>query len=465
MKRSLFLFLIFSSLIFSKTVSNVNSSINTSSSSSSSSSDSNYSSDAYGGYTEKTQVVGVEDLLDKTKFEAKSFSQWMDLYYQSRVVETFLTLYEEDHIDENGIALDRIRFGSTVYAPGKVVIPSKLIPYFQEQFTARQLFSVLIEADILDKEGFIIGFPEGADFRGSDFNFLFENIKRVDLGFNHAHLEEDLKRQLVEYLISQQSVKKVTSVTTTDYQSRGDTFLEQIGMQIAGAFVGKYLFKDKVNVAKQKVNWIPHLQPVQYLDDFYIGFNKYPYAYNSGSQWLWNGKSRRTIIEADYLQDDSIDQYLIAVKKQFLSQSKDILGKFQKSHSYFQIFTRNHLLQDEVSDLSFYSLGIGAGGSLTYKNSIDVGFGLAFQDSDYLSVGLMSFIEWEWFAFRPLSFSVLFAGYQQPNQDGSNWSFSEQEIRTNIYVPYGAIRVGYRRLGSGPDTLTHQVFGGYTISF
>lgn len=463
MKRYTLLFLIISSFIFSKSVSNVSSSVNTSSSSSSS--NSNYSTDSRGGYTENTQIVGVEELLDKTKFEPRSFSTWMSLYYQSRVIEAFLTLYKQDHIDENGVALDRIRFGSIVYSPGKVVIPSKLIPYFQEQFTSAQLFSVLKEASILDDQGFIIDFPEGDIFRHSDFNFLFEKIKIIDLGFNEKHLEDDLKRQLVEYLVSQQSVKKVTSVTTTDYQSREDTFLAQLGMQLAGAFIGKYLFKDKVNVEKQKTNWVPHLQPTQYLDDFYIGFNKYPYAYNSGSQWLWNGKTRRTVLDVDYLEDDSINQYLVAVKKQFLFPSKDVLGKFQKSHGYFQVFTRNHMLQDDLDDLSFYSLGIGLGGSITYKNSLDAGLGLAFQNGDDLSVGLMSFIEWEWFAFRPVSFSALFAGYQQPNQEGSNWSFSEQELRTNIYLPYSAIRVGYRRLGSGPDTLTHQIFGGLTISF
>jgi hypothetical protein len=468
LKTVFLFFFLFLPLLFSSSLSDIETSINKGSDSSYSSStdNNNYHVEEKGGFEENTTIVGVEELLDNTRFSANDFKGWMSLYYQSKMIETFMSLYKNQHIDSQGIALETLQYGDIKFPQGTVVLPSKLTGHYKKEFTKTDLLDVLIDENVLDVEGFLVDFPTFTNkFYDADFSFVLEKLQGVDLDISIDKLDLDLKQQLYELLISQQKVKKITSVTTTDYVSREDDFLSQLAMQFAGSFVGDVLFKDKTKVSKQKVNWVPHLQPSKYLTGFYIGFNDYPFAYDSGSRWLWNGSLKQRVIDFDYLEYEDVSQYLISAKKQYLFGSKDILGNFSTGHAYGQVYTRNHLLQDGSNSLNFYSLGIGLGGAVTYKNNIDFGIGIAVQDGEDLSVGLTTFLGWEWFVFDPVSISVLGALYEQPKEAATNWSFSEQEVTLKFHLPHLALRTGYRRLGAGGSTLTNSLFFGCTATY
>jgi len=464
---ALVLFVFFSSTSFLfADLNSIEATINKGSDSSDNSSTYNsYTVEEKGGFQENTQVIGVENLVDKTNFEPASFNKWMELYYEAQVIEYFMSLSRRNLIDSNGVALDNIQYGAISFKQGEVVLPARFTPEFKREFNTQELFRTLQDANVLDENGFIADFPNYSnEFYAGDFNYLLDRINPMYIGLSGS-LDDDMKLQLFEFLVSQQKVKKVTTYTTTTYTSREDNFLEQVGMQLAGSLVGKYLFKDKTDVTKQKESWVPHLYTPKYLSGYKIGFNEYPFKYNSGSRWLWNGDVSQTQLFFDYLQSEDIDQYLIAIKRVRALAVKDILGKFQTSHVYGHVYSRNHLLQDGDESLSFYTLGIGAGGSITYKHSLDVGFGLAVQNGDDTSVGLHTFLEWDWYMFRPLSLNVHLGLFEQPDETGSKWSLSEQSIGLNLHIASMALRTGYRRLGTGPDTLTDSVFAGVSTQF
>lgn len=404
-----------------------------------------YSSEERSGYTSHTSVTGKEELFVQEKFEPNDFISWLQIYYAAKSIETFITFEKEGKIDRRGV----LTVSYKDIPAGKIIEPKLFYDEKRDHLTPTDFFKFLQSYNILDENGYAKHITARADkLEDVDFSQLERKVMSVDLSFDNKVLEENMKRDLYRLIKTAHQVNKITTVTTTDYQSRENGLLNNVVDQMAGSFLGNIFFKNKEQTSTHRAGWSPSFYPSNYLDNYYVTFNDYPFQYGAKSIWGWNGRTSINELSYTYL-DDTTSVSTLEYRHKVTSLKKG--GLTLGNSGYGGVYASSIFLSDNSGKLNLHTLGLGIGVGSSFI--LEPQFGLTLKDtlSDN-AIGLNLGINTKWYLLKFLSLHANFNSYFQPESNGTNWQLEEQKYGLSLHQKQFSIEGGYQRLSSDFDT-------------
>ena len=422
-----------------------------------------------GSYETNVAILSSDALFVRAQFEKAQFDFLLTLIVRAKAFENLQSFVTTGRVSEslNLVQNSPLVLGNKVILVGDSVVLEDLLGIWQSQLNQDWLWSKLIKAGILDKDGRAIGIQDTLENHFSEANFqkLHIAIQKIDFGITTTDLADNLRRDLYDYILNEHQVLKVTQQQTTRYTSAGKDFFGSIADSIGGSVMGAIFHPDKTQTTQQKKPWDARTVVDPYfLRNFSLGFLPYPYF--AGNQGMVGVKGHTDTTALNYASGSFNDR----VSYFSLSGIYRNKGKLEPiaAVGFFDLGAKYTRLADPLNTIKSTDFFVGLGGAGTHF-MLDLNVGLShLNGTKYDSLGVLYGFSGYLYPINPISFDMQFVGRSQPNlfsDKKTNWEYNEFGVGASVSLWSTSVRVGYQWLLSGEKLLNEGATFGIQYAF
>ncbi len=362
------------------------------------------------GYNTTTQVSNQRHFFIKHRFTPESFSVWVKLATEAKANDTYTQLLRDGWLSGKGMATRTFSIHGRTFPENDGVRVSDLIPITPPPV---DILAVLIEHDVLSKEGYLNGVTANltTEFYNVDFGFLQQRISALPIGITDPSADAALKTELLNLIIGSHRGMETTVVETTRYQSRSDNIILNVIESWTGNALGSVFLPDRSKISTTQVAYIPALD----VDGFYprsFGFAQSPYEDNRSGIWSLNGLSTRTPLTVGGMQYVNGTQQFGNISFQ---NRIHLTGNTRRSFQFADLTVSYTSVEQYAETTQCVGFGVGAGrvdANFNWRAGINLGYVKAPVTQ---GVAYGASFETDWYVFNPFSLTIRGSILRNPN--------------------------------------------------
>ncbi len=404
------------------------------------------------GFRTDTKVVGSRSIIQIRKMRSIDFLGLSFLTNTARAIETFLELQKEGSITEEGeVLIVNLKLGGVHFSRGQLVSISIIRNAIAHEFTPGNAITRLIQAKVLDSDGFVLGLSKEKtkEFNEASFLSVQKSLEKAKFPIENTKMTDALRRESYRIILAAHEVQEVSSLESTHYQSNNNNMFNNFVESFVGNSVSKVAYPNQINTTAHEVVWVNTTDPYEFFQEFYLRFNRFPYSRGGMGIVVLNGDPVRrefsysTLSTKDHMGKDLTTTHFSLVTR--ISGSRP-LTLSAAPQGFLGLRLTSDTVRQSSTENQYFGLGVEAG-TLSDYSMTSVGLGLALQNGSGVSnLGVKVSLEAAWFVINPISLHFGMAFASQPNfiTKTDVFRYTTAEAALNFHLDRLALGLGYR---------------------